>query len=248
MTKYRSRFSLWVTAGIVSAFVLSSTDAANVVEPPVNTLTQEQQEEGWQLLFDGENPNECWRGYKLEDIPTGWRVVEDGWLALDEPGAGDIITREKFGSFELFMEWRVKEESNSGIFYMVKESEGDRRWDIWHSAPEYQILDNSPSQSPVTAAGALFDLIGSAIWDEVARPTGEVNTARVVKRGDYVEHHMNGRMLFSFEIGTDEWKEMLEQSKFNAPPFATADEGHIGLQDHGDWVAYRNIRIRRLDD
>ena len=162
---------------------------------------------------------------------------------MEEPGAGDIITREEFGSFELFMEWKVAEGSNSGIFYLARETDGP----IWHSAPEYQILDNAPNQTPVTAAGSLFDLIGSLEWAEVDRPAGEVNTARIVKRGDYVEHHMNGRMLFSFQISTDEWNEMVEASKFNDPPFASTPSGHIGLQDHGDWVAFRNIMIRELD-
>jgi len=226
------------------AFVLGSANAAIDVDPPINTLTPQQEAVGWELLFDGENPAEHWRGYNQDDLPDGWQVIEDGWLALEEPGAGDIITHEEYGSFELFMEWVVEDGSNSGIFYLTQETDGP----IWHSAPEYQILDNAPTQSPITAAGSLFDLIGSTVWDEVERPTGEVNTARIVKRGDYVEHHMNGRKLFSFEIGTEEWDEMVEESKFNAPPFATADEGHIGLQDHGDWVAFRNIRIRPLDE
>ena len=225
------------------ALFLGVANAAIEVDPPVNTLTPEQEAQGWRLLFDGENPGEHWRGYRQDALPDGWQVIEDGWLARVESGAGDIITREQFGSFELFMEWKVAERSNSGIFYLAQETEGS----IWRSAPEYQILDNAPTQSPITAAGSLFDLIGSTVWNEVQRPTGEVNTARIVKRGNYVEHHMNGRMLFSFEIGTEEWNEMVEASKFSAPPFATADAGHIGLQDHGDWVAFRNIRIRSLD-
>ena len=243
---HKGWFALPVAAfiALAAAFVFGSANAAIDVDPPINTLTPEQEAEGWELLFDGENPAEHWRGYRQDDLPGGWQVIDGGWLALEEPGAGDIITREEFGSFELFMEWMVAEGSNSGIFYLAQETDGA----IWHSAPEYQILDNSSTQSPITAAGSLFDLIGSTVWDEVERPAGEVNTARIVKRGDYVEHHMNGRLLFSFEIGTDEWDEMVEESKFNAPPFATADEGHIGLQDHGDWVAYRNIWIRRLDD
>jgi hypothetical protein len=84
-------------------------------------------------------------------------------------------------------------------------------------------------------------------WADAPRSSDEVNTARIVKRGDYVEHHMNGRILFSFQIGTDEWNEMVEASKFNDPPFASTLSGHIGLQDCGDWVAFRNIMIRKPD-
>lgn len=227
-----------------AAFVSGPANAAIDVDPPINTLTPQQEAAGWELLLDGENPADHWRGYNQDDLPNGWQIIDGGWLALEESGAGDIITREQFGSFDLFMEWMVEDGSNSGILYLAQETDGA----IWHSAPEYQILDNSPTQSPTTAAGSLFDLIGSTVWDEVDRPAGEVNTARIVKRGDYVEHHVNGRMLFSYEIGTDEWDEMVEESKFDAPPFATAEEGHIGLQDHGNWVAYRNIRIRPLED
>ncbi len=229
---------------VVSVAAPCLVDAAITVDPPVNTLTPQQEEAGWKLLFDGENPGNHWRGYRRDNLPDGWKVDGDGWLALVEPGAGDIITREKFKDFELFMEWKVDEGANSGIFYLVQETSGS----IWHSAPEYQILDNAPNQSPHTAAGSLFDLIGSSVWREVQKPAGAVNTTRIIKRGNYVEHHMNGRMLFSYEIGTAEWDQMVAASKFNAPPFATAEEGHIGLQDHGDRVAFRNIRIRVLDE
>ena len=243
----RKGYLVLAGAAIVAvAFVLMlyPVNAAIEVDPPVNTLTPQQEAAGWRLLFDGEEPAADWRGYEMEDLPDGWRVIEGGWLALEEPDAGDIITREQFGSFELFMEWKVAEESNSGIFYMVQEGE-DR---IWHSAPEYQILDGAPGQLAYQAAGSLYDLIGSSKAYEIIRPTGEVNTARIVKRGDYVEHHMNGRKLLSFEIGSDQWETLVAQSKFSDKPFAAVDVGHIGLQDHGDWVAYRNIRIRPLED
>jgi len=226
------------------ALLFYPANAAIEVDPPVNTLTAQQEAAGWRLLFDGHNPAEHWRGYEEDGLPEGWRVIEGGWLALEDPDAGDIITRERFGSFELFVEWKVADESNSGIFYMVQEGE-DR---IWHSAPEYQVIDGSPGQSPYQAAGALYDLIGSSEWDEIIRPTGEVNTARIIKRGNYLEHHMNGRKLFSVEIGGDQWNALVEQSKFHDKPFAAEDVGHIGLQDHGDWVAYRNIRIRPLGE
>ncbi len=236
---------LWVTSLMGVSCVPGQMAGEPSVDPPVNTLTPRQEAEGWELLFDGDNPATHWRNYNQEELSDGWQVIEGGWLARVEDRAGDIITRETFDDFELFLEWKVDNRSNSGIFYMVQELEGRP---IWHSAPEYQILDNRPNQSPQTAAGSLFDLIGSSAWNEAARPAGEINTARIVKRGDYVEHHMNGRLLFTFNMNTDEWHEKVEQSKFNAPPFATAPKGHIGLQDHGDWVAFRNIRIRRLGE
>jgi len=237
------RTTIFLTFVLTFAIALT-VYAAVTVDPPVNTLTKQQKQAGWQLLFDGKNPKQHWRSYGKDQLADGWKVSEDGWLALTKPGAGDIITRKKFDSFELFMEWKVEKNTNSGILYMAQETEGP----IWHSAPEYQILDNAPDQSPTTAAGALFDLIGSTEWDQVTRPAGKVNTARIIKRGNYVEHHMNGRLLFSYEMGTKKWNEMVKNSKFNDPPFASQHLGHIGLQDHGHWVAYRNIRIRPLEE
>lgn len=230
-----------VTLGVIVAATMAAGVRGDVVDPPVNSLTPQQEANGWRLLFDGENPEADWRGYKRDEFPGGWQVIEDGWLALEQSGSGDIITRDQFDNFELFLEWKVAGGSNSGIFYLAQETDGP----IWHSAPEYQVLDGSPG--PIQTSGSLYDLIGSSVWAEVIRDTGEVNTTRIVKKGDYVEHHMNGRLLFSFEIGTDEWDAMVEESKFNAPPFASSPGGHIGLQDHGDWVAYRNIMIRELD-
>lgn len=207
-----------------------------------NTLTEEQKAEGWQLLFDGESPENHWRSFRGEELHQGWQV-EDGWLVLKEPGAGDIVSLEELpASFELFMEWKVAEGTNSGIFYFVNEEQGDT---IWQPAPEYQILDNSPNQSAQTAAGSLFDIIGSE--QDHTKPVGEVNSARIVVQGDLVRHYLNDELLIEVDMASDWWQETVERSKFPAEYFAKTREARVGLQDHGDWVAFRNIRFRPLE-
>lgn len=229
----------WNAAFVLTIAAGGSLQLTEAGEPTPNQLTDEQKAEGWQLLFDGEQPEKHWRGYRRDELPSGWRA-EDGWLVLASAGAGDIVTREKFDSFELFMEWKVTEGTNSGILYRVQELDGP----IWQSAPEYQIIDHAPDQHPKHASGSLYDLVGAD--PSLAKPTGEVNTARIIVRGDYVEHHLNGEKIFGIRLHGDKWDQMVRNSKFEAPPFATERRGHLGLQDHGHWVAYRNIRVRPL--
>ncbi len=237
----------------VSAFALAFVLGLGLAAAPAhavledgqapNTLTEEQEAEGWRLLFDGEDPARHWRGYNRDDLPAGWQVDEDGWLVLaDTDAGGDIITLEEFDDFDLFMEWKISDGGNSGIFYFAQEVSGS----IWHSAPEYQILDNDPDTNPIQAAGALYDLVGPE--EDVTNPAGEINTARIIKNGSQLEHYMNGELLLSIEVHGDTWNHLVENSKFDEHPFAETDEGHIGLQDHGDWVAYRSIMIRELDE
>lgn len=207
----------------------------------MNTLTEAEREAGWRLLFDGESLDR-WRGYRMESLPDGWRAV-DGMLARVAP-AGDIITREAFGSFELSFEWRVEEGGNSGVLYLVTE-EADR---IWEAAPEMQILDDAnhrDGRSPATSAGAAYALYPAPRG--VVKPAGEWNSARVVVDGTRVEHWLNGQKLLEYELGSEDFDRRVAESKFAEwPLFAQARSGHIGLQDHGDPVWYRNIKIREI--
>lgn len=243
MTNPATKTLFWRTAVAVMITAAGSwhlPGAAGAGEPAPNKLTDEQRTEGWQLLFDGEKPEDHWRGYRRDDLPDGWRA-EDGWLVLANPGAGDIVTRDKFESFELFMEWKLVKQTNSGILYRVQELDKP----IWASGPEYQVIDNRPGQNPKHASGSLYDLIGAD--PGLAKPTGEINTTRIIVKGDYVEHHLNGEKIFGVQLEGEKWEQMVRNSKFQAPPFATERRGHLGLQDHGHWVAYRNIRIRPIE-
>ncbi|MDE2762722.1 MAG: DUF1080 domain-containing protein [Gemmatimonadota bacterium] len=211
-------------------------------ETAVEELTPEEEAAGWRLLFDG--TLDAWRGYRREDAPAGWSAV-DGTLAFT-PGAdgGTLITRERFGDFELALEWKVAEGGNSGVFYRATEAERAPYW----TGPELQVLDNAghpDGRVPETSAGANYAL--HAPVADVTRPAGEWNRVRIVVRGARVEHWMNRVKVVEYELWTDEWRAAVAATKFAEwPAYGMAEAGHIGLQDHGDPVWYRNIRIREF--
>ncbi|MFH5833591.1 DUF1080 domain-containing protein [Halalkalibaculum sp. DA384] len=216
-----------------------------------NTLTTQEKQEGWELLFDGET-TEGWRGYNKEQFPEeGW-IVENGMLSVIEGGGGgDIITTEVYEDYILKLEWRVAKGANGGIFYAAVEQPEEA---IYWSAPEIQILDNDNHPDAERGkdgnrkATSLYDLIPAE--PQNANPFGEWNqiTIEVTGNGAHVEHWMNGEKVVEYERWTDEWYEMLQQSKFAPhPEFGAAHEGYIGLQDHGNRVDFRNIKIKVLD-
>ena len=194
----------------------------------------------WRALFNGVS-TAGWRGYRSDRVGDGWQVI-DGALVRVADGAGDIITEETFRDFELELEWKVAPGGNSGVFYRGNEA---GRY-VWESALEMQVLDDaghSDGRAELTSAGSLFGLYPAPRG--VVRPAGEWNQARVLMRGNHGEHWLNGTRLFQFEIGSTDWNARIADSKFaTMPAFARSSEGHIGLQDHGDRVEFRNIRVR----
>jgi hypothetical protein len=207
-----------------------------------NTLTEAERAAGWRLLFDGRS-TAGWRRYDADSMSSGWQVVE-GALTRAARGAGDIITRESYRDFDLSIDWMVTPNGNSGIFYRAALGSPA----IYHSAPEYQVLDDgghADGKSPLTAAGSVYGLYPAI--PGVARPVGEWNTARILVSGEHVEHWLNGQRIAVYDLGSTEWKDRVAASKFTAwPEYGKALEGHIGLQDHGDRVAFRNIKIRAV--
>lgn len=207
----------------------------------------------WIVLFDGSSTDE-WRQYGQESFPAkGW-VIEDDALVLRpklnplETSGGDIMTRRIFGDFDLRMEWLVEKGGNSGIFYHILEQPGQA---IYWSGLEMQILDDENHPDSFRGvdgnrkAGTLYDLL--PITPHSAKPFGEWNEVRIVSKGPVVEHWLNGVMVLSYERWTVEWFAMLRNSKFkDHNEFGAMQRGHIGLQDHGDVVKFRNIRIREL--
>jgi hypothetical protein len=217
-----------------------------------NQLTEQEVEDGWTLLFDGES-TEHWRGYNMDAFPeNGWQA-EDGLLVFRPSDSGewtsglDIITRETFSNYEFKIEWMIEESGNSGIFYHVLEQ--DRA--IYWSGPEMQILDNinhpdaDQGVNGNRKAGSLYDLIPAE--PQNTRPHGEWNSVKIVSDGPVIQHWQNGEKVVEYERWTPEWFDMLHESKFNCfPEFGAMRDGHIGLQDHGDVVKFRNIKIREL--
>lgn len=216
------------------------------VEPQeaANALSEEERVMGFELLFDGESL-EAWRGFRREDVPAGWSA-RDGVLVFT-PGldGGDLITRETFTDFDLRLEWKVSPGGNSGIMFAVVE-DADRTYE---SGPEMQVLDDAghaDGRSPLTSAGANYGLHAPSA--DVVRPAGEWNEARLVRRGARVEHWLNGTKVVEYELGSDDWESRVAGSKFARwPAYGAHHEGHIALQDHGDPVRFRNLRILRLD-
>ena len=208
---------------------------------PQNMLTPAERAAGWQLLFDGRT-TAGWRGYRKAEMPPGWQVIEGALTRV--AAAGDIVTADRYGNFELSLEWRVAQGGNSGIFYRVSE---DLEYP-WQSGPEMQVLDDAAhpdGRSPLTSAGALYGIYPAK--PGVVRPAGEWNSVRLVVNGRHVEHWLNGVKVVEAEIGSSDWEARVNASKFaDLPRYGRNDSGHIGLQDHGDRVGYRDIKIRVL--
>ena len=159
-------------------------------------------------------------------------------------GAGDIVTLEQFDDFELVFDWRVADSGNSGVMFRVTEVIAP----AWHSGPEFQVLHNQGHRDgadPITSAGSNYAVHPPA--RDVTRPVGEWNTARLLVDGQHVEHWMNGVQVLEYELESADWRRRVQASKFSAlPKYGREPLGHIAIQDHGDPVAYRNVKIRRL--
>lgn len=225
---------------LLAGCVHSATNSETAATP--NTLTRAEANDGYTLLFDGKQTDQ-WRGFKKDSFPAGW-VVQDGALARVESG-GDIITREQFDSFELRLEWKISPGGNSGIMWHVIESDAVQA--TYQSGPEMQVLDDSgyPTNEAFHSAGACYELYAPTV--SAARPIGEWNQVRVRVVGDHVEQWLNGVKVCDYVVGSKDWNQRLQASKFASEPyFAVARKGHIALQDHQSPVWFRNLRIRRL--
>ena len=204
---------------------------------------------GWRPLFDGSNLD-AWTGFQTDSIPAKW-VVEDGALHFNPevPGSGgDLVTAQDYDNFELSFEWKISECGNSGVIYLADVS--DKYEAPWNTGPEYQILDNTCHPDAEEGAGkrvAASNYDMNAPTADVVRPAGQWNQSLIKVDSSRVEHWLNGQMVVSYEIGSEEWKQNLAASKWTEyPDYGTARTGRIALQDHGNEVWYRNIRIREL--
>lgn len=208
-----------------------------------STLTDAEKAEGWVLLFNGENL-EGWRGFKKSNSdPTGWQV-ENGVL-MTKGGNGDIISKEQYEDFELEFEWKIAPKGNSGVMYRVVERDNKNTYE---SGPEYQIIDNENYPDKLTEkqkTGANYDI--DAPKQNVAKPAGEFNHSRIVINNGRVEHLLNGTKVVEYQLGSNDWKQKIKNSKFGTmKDYGQAEKGHIALQDHGDSVWFKNMRIRPL--
>ncbi len=213
-----------------------------------NQLTTEEIEQGWKLLFDGKT-TKGWRNFKQETVNEGW-IVEDGNLvALGIGGdlGGDIITDAQFEDFELYLEWAISEGGNSGIFFNVLESGYPT---VYATGPEYQLIDDEGFSDPLKEwqkSGANYAMHNAT--DKQLKPVGEFNSSRIKVKDGLVEHWLNELKVLEYELWSDDWKDRVQNSKWkDYPGYGLARKGHIGLQDHGSVVQFRNIKIRDLSD
>ncbi|HJU69838.1 MAG TPA: DUF1080 domain-containing protein [Gemmatimonadaceae bacterium] len=226
-----------------------------------NQVTTAERAEGWRLLFDGTTLN-GWRGLGYDSVPTAhWRVIDGAIVKIPtaqvrrqadgQPAAGgDLMTIASFEDFELAFEWRVTPGANSGVKYNVSE-ELSLKHASNHAALgfEYQVLDDVLHPDNKIAshrAGALYDVMEPSTAKRL-RPVGEWNSARIVLRGNHGEHWLNGVKVVEFDLGTPRLDSLLDKSKYKPiPAFAERRRGHIVLQDHGDEVHFRSIKVRDL--
>lgn len=254
-----------------STMTETTTNAAEKPEytllnlPTVNLADFQKDADGWITLFDGKTFT-GWRGYNREDVPNAW-IIEDGAIKIKGSGGGeagakdggDILFAHKFKNFEFEFEWKVAKGSNSGVFYMIQEVEGEPSY---ISAPEYQVLDNE--NHPDAKLGKDGNRMSASLYDMIpakpqnAKPFGEWNKGKIMSYKGTIVHYQNDESVVEYHLWTKQWTDMLQVSKFSQKDWPLAfellnnaggenKEGFVGFQDHGDDVWFRNIKVKILD-
>lgn len=237
----------FVLAAATCLFAGFAFQAPKKSKAPDNTLTKAEKKAGWQLLFDGKSLDQ-FRGFRKEKAPESWQV-ESGAIALVGKGGGDLLTKGQYENYEFSVDWKISEGGNSGIIYNVSEDAQYKA--TYHTGPEMQVLDNDRhpdakmGKNGNRQAGANYDLI--PVSTPAVKPVGQWNTAKVVVNNGRVQHWLNGKKVVEYQLGSPEWEAMVKGSKFaSMPGYGRVKKGHIALQDHGDKVWYKNIKIRPL--
>jgi hypothetical protein len=244
---YKAGFFLFA----VIIFYGCNSSKINSMNTSPGILTKQEKDAGWQLLFDGKTTN-GWHGYGKQSFPTAWKV-ENGELHLDAAAkrrdstqGGDIITDEEFDNFDLKLEWKISKNGNSGIIFFVKEDPAYKN--PYYTGPEMQVLDNighKDGKIHKHKAGDLYDLIPSTT--DASKPVGEWNQVEIISNNGKLDFYLNSQHIVSTTMWDDNWRKMIAASKFNQwPDFGTFKKGRIDLQDHGDDVWFRNIKIKKL--
>ncbi len=257
----RHRLAAFAAIGLGGALLVTGLADAQQQTPPPNQLTAAERAAGWRLLFDGTSFH-GWRGLGYKGIPAHHWTIVDGMIrkvpnhdvprqADGQPRVGgDLMTNSTYGDFEVAFDWKVTPGANSGVKYNVSE-ELSEKYSPNHAALgfEYQVLDDDrhpDGKLPNHRAAALYDLVAPNA-DKRLNPVGEWNSSRIVFVGPHGEHWLNGKKVVEFDLGTPAFDSLLAKSKYHKiPGFAERRRGHIVLQDHGDEVYYRNIKIRAL--
>jgi Domain of Unknown Function (DUF1080) len=232
---------------LVACGTKKSDSKEEVANTSSNTLTEQQAADGWKLLFDGKTMN-GWRSFKNKENNT-WEVV-DGMLHCKSPedstatNRGDIVTTEQYENFEFTFDWKIAPTHNSGVMFRVTEE-----YEVpYATGPEYQVIDDQGYPSalkPAQLSAANYDM--HVPENKNLKPVGEWNSSRIVVNGNQVEHWLNGSKVVAYELGSEDWKKKVADSKWkDFPGYGLAKKGHLDLQDHGGEVWYKNLYIKVL--
>lgn len=210
-----------------------------------NALSGVEKALGWTSLFDGSSMDQ-WRLYNGQGM-EGWTIRDGVMVALGIEGkSADAITIDTFRNFELRLEWNISEGGNSGIFYNVREGEG--LTGVYQSGPEYQLIDDDGFPHPLEdwqKTAANYAMHPPKI--KAYNPQGTWNTSRIIVDEGMVQHWLNDRLIVRYELWTEEWKTLKDAGKWKEhPSYGIFPSGHIALQDHGNEISFRNIKIRKL--
>ena len=236
-----------------------ATETSSPAKDNYNVLTFSQADWGWELLYNGQDMDQ-WRGARLDEFPyseegIGWDV-NNGVIKIHESGgaesadAGDILTKELYSNFELWVDFKITPGANSGIKYFVDAELNKGQGSA--IGLEYQILDDElhpdaklGAQEGSRTLASLYDIMKAE--GKQPNPIGEWNHARIISKGNHVEHWLNGRKVLEYDRNTPEFQQLVDESKYKVwPNFGKWKEGHLLLQDHGNEVYYRNIFIRKI--
>ncbi len=210
-----------------------------------NTLSKKEKEQGWELLFDGKSMDK-WKTFNGGEV-SGWKIINEEMhnSGVGSDYGGDIITKKQYENFELYLEWKIAPQSNSGVFYHVQEGLTNA---IYESGPEYQLIDDKGWPDKLDASqysGANYAMHEPR--NAKVKPIDDWNTTRIVVDNPKVEHWLNGIKVVEYELWSEDWQKRKSQSKWAEKEYyGKAKSGHIGLQDHGGLTIFRNIKIREI--
>ena len=216
----------------------------------INDLSEKEKKDGWQLLFDGKT-TKGWHAYGKSNAGDSWKVQNGAVTISEGKEGGDLVTDNEYSNYDLKLEWKISEKGNSGVIFFVHE-EPSVYSDTWNTGMEMQVLDNgTPIKSGhpdgklyTHRAGDLYDLLASK---EAVKPVGEWNEAEIVANNGKLDFYLNGQHTLSTTMWNDYWRKMIAISKFkDMKNFGTYKSGKIALQNHGNAVWFRNIKIKKL--
>jgi hypothetical protein len=226
---------------LICVLILALVTFSALAESTPNTLTDPEKAAGWKLVFDGKTTN-GFRAIGKKEFPAkGW-VVEDGTLKhVAKGGGGDIIISDPYENFELSWEWKIPAGANSGIKYRVEDKPGGA------FGPEFQLIDDAhaDAKNALHVTASLYEMFGPK--EKKMKPAGEWNESRLLIQGNHVEHWLNGAKVVEYEFFNEAWDAAFAKSKYaKNPKFARTAKAYIALQDHGDEIAFRSMKIREL--